>query len=125
MTVRGGAVEQTTVWTLGRLRQNCERFGRAFGGCFSQVLEHEIANVDYAALCGRSGVGVARGLTAETVVALCKATRLTLRRESRRMAALRRLGASGCAPACEPPHPALRWHFRKEESDHSEPQPER
>ena len=113
------------VWTLGRLRHSCERFSRDFGGCFSQALEHEIAHVDYAALCGRSGIGVARGLTAETVMALCKATRLALRRESRRTAVLRRLGASRCAPTCEPPHSGFRWHFRKEQSGQSEPQPER
>ncbi len=86
------------VRSVTRLLQRCEGFSRAFGDCFPQVLEDQTMRADYATLCGRPGPGVARGLAAETIVAFCTATRLALRRESRRAAALERLGATRHAP---------------------------
>lgn len=108
--------------SVTRLWQSCGRFSRAFGGCFPQILEHQTMRADYATLCGHSGIGVARGLAAETIVAFCKATRLALRRESRRRVALRRLDATRHASA---QLAAADCRVRTESNERAVPQPER
>lgn len=113
------------LWSFARLLQSCESFGRAFGGCFARILERQAAHVDYDTLCARPGSGVARGLAAETIVAIWTAGRLALRHESRRAAALRRLGGGPPVPSRTAPDWRSRWHFRKKRSGQTEPQSER
>jgi hypothetical protein len=48
----------------------------AFSEHFYSFLEHETKDIDYAALRDRTGVGMARGLAAETVIAIYKTARL-------------------------------------------------